>query len=476
MNTPNGRRAFARLVLLAAAVLAAGVSAAAGAEGGARWEDDPVLATLLREAEGARPEVVQAWAAARADSARVPQARALPDPVFSAGLQNDGFDRLRIGEMETSYWSVGAAQTFPWLGKRSLRARAQALGAGQSGADLERARLTARADVERAYLDLLLVRDQLAVLARLAALWTQAEGLARARYESGSGAQSDILRTQLEKSRLQQRRWGLVAEERRRLAALDRAVGRPLDAPLATERSLGDLADPALPDSATALAEAEARSPELRRAALAEAQAGALTALARRDWLPDVTVSGGVMPRGADFKPMWQAGVSVPLPLWAAGRQAAAVRESRLRGEAAASGAEAVRRTLRQRLEERRALLAAQLESNRIYRTGLLVQSEAAATSAMAQYQVGRVPFASVLEALAGYLADLGGFHESVAAARRLDIAQRELSLDASPGGAFGGSGGTALSGASGGMPSGSAPSGSPAPAAAPPATSMSRM
>jgi hypothetical protein len=43
------------------------------------------------------------------------------------------------------------------------------------------------------------------------------------------------------------------------------------------------------------------------------------------------------------------------------------------------------------------------------------------------------VSFASVLEALAGYLADRNGYFESVAAAQRIAIAEREISLE-SPG------------------------------------------
>src|SRR5262249_32194302 len=132
-------------------------------------------------------------------------------------------------------------------------------------------------------------------------------------------------------------------------------------------------------------------------------------------------------------------------PVWAGSKQSRAVREYRLRGEAAQSGAEAIRRALSQRLEERRAVLGALLQTNRIYRTGLLVQSEATVSSAMAQYQVGRLPFSSVLESLNGYLADLVGYYESVAAAQRIDIAQRELSIDPVAGPDIGNLGGAAV-------------------------------
>lgn len=444
---------------------------ASAAPGGAELGRDSVLAGLLRDALANRPELAQAQATVQADQARVPQARALPDPVLSLGVQNDGFKGLQIGTMETSYWSIVGAQTFPWVGKRGLRAKAQSLGAKQSETDLERARLSVQAEVERSYLDLLLVRDQLRILGTLETLWIQAEGLSRSRYESGEGAQSDILRAQLERSRLQQQRWALVAEERRRLAVLNRSVGRPFDRPIPTAVSLGDLADPSLPDSSRAEADAEGRSPELLRARLAAEQSGALVSLARKDYFPDLTISGGVMPRGGAFEPMWQAGVSVPIPLWAGSKQSQAVREYRLRGQAAENNAETIRRLVRQRLEERRAMLTALLETNRLYRSGVLIQSEATVSSAMAQYKVGKVPFAAVLEALSGYLTDLVGFYESVVAAQRIDIAQHELSLDPVSGPALGGPGGASMSGSSG-MGAASTRSGSAPPAAAAGSTS----
>ena len=107
-------------------------------------------------------------------------------------------------------------------------------------------------------------------------------------------------------------------------------------------------------------------------------------------------------------------------------------------------------------------LLQALVRSNHLYRAGLLVQSESTVTSTIAQYQVGRVTFASVLEALAGYLTDVNGFLESVAAAQRMATAQRELSLEPVNGLSSGGMG-VGVPGAGG---TGAAASGSAAPAA----------
>lgn len=423
------------LVPLFALVAAAGAGGeAVPRPSGPPLADDPDLRAMVGEAMQKRPELAAARATIRAERERVPQAQALPDPTLTLGIQNDGFRALQIGRMETSFLAASASQTFPWLGKRGLRGEVADLATGAAEADLRRAELSIRADVERAYLDLLLARDQLGLLARLESLWSQSETLARVRYEAGEGAQSDLLRAQLERQRLRQRRWSLEAEERRRLVTLNRLRGEALDALIPSTRRLADLPEPVVPDPGQAVASAEAESPELKKALLAGQQASRAVALARRERWPDITLSAGLMPRFGNFETMWQASVGFNLPVWSARKQARAIAENQARGEAATSAAEGMRQLLRQRIHERLALLRALVDANRLYRSSLLLQSEATVSSSLAQYQVGRVTFASVLEALAGYLADRNGFLESIAAGQRIAIAEREISLEAEGG------------------------------------------
>ena len=408
------------------------------------FEDDPLLAELIQESLKHRPELRQVDGLLRAEHERVPQSGAFPDPILSLGLQNDGFQGIQIGKMETSFWQVMVTQPIPWPGKLGLRSEVAAVGIRLAEAGMSRARLTAEAEVKRAYLDLLLARDRLALLARLEALWGKVEALARVRYENGEGTQSDLLRAQLERNRLRQRRWALEAEVRTRLGALNRLAGRPPEQPIETVRSVADLALPAVPAEAEALADAERRSPELLQARLQTERAARQVELARRDRWPDLAVSAAIMPRGG-FDPMWSAGVSVSLPIFSASKQGRAVAESELRAAASGDGAETVRQVLRQRVRERIWLLESLVESARLYREGLLVQSRATADSTTSQYRVGRVTFASVLEALGGTIADEDGALQAVVAAQRVAVAAGEVSLESA------GGGGGAL--ASGGVP-----------------------
>jgi len=200
--------------------------------------DDPQLSGLIQEALDRSPDLMGAKALALAEGERIPQAAALPDPSLSLGLQNDGFKRIQVGRMETSYYQVMVTQGLPWPGKRGLRTEVVRLGAQASEETANRTRLSLEAEVRRSYTALLLVRGQLRLLEDQALFIRQAEASARVRYEVGQGAQADLLRAQLERTRLEQTRLELQSEERSALAALNRLRARPAAEPVPTARTL----------------------------------------------------------------------------------------------------------------------------------------------------------------------------------------------------------------------------------------------
>ena len=104
--------------LVAASLL---LAPAAWAGGGVPLAEDQAYVSLVREALDRRPELAGSRALIRAEKEKAAQSTTLPDPVLSLGIQNDGFRRLEVGRMETSYYSIMASQTLPWFGKRGLR-------------------------------------------------------------------------------------------------------------------------------------------------------------------------------------------------------------------------------------------------------------------------------------------------------------------------------------------------------------------
>lgn len=450
------RAALVLFAVLLCSVLsvAPAVAAPAGADATSGLPADPVLARLIAEAIAARPELAKAEAMVRAEKERIPQAAALPDPMVQVGVQNDGFTSVEIGKMDTSFVSLMASQTLPWPGRRGLRRDIATLGAAQATTQVERARISTEADVRRAYLDLLLARDRIVLLDRLEAIWRQSSEVARVMYETGKGPQSDVLRAQLELRRLEQRRIALQGEEKARLLLLNRLRGRPLDEAIETTTHIRDLGAPAAQAARFSADRALTQSPELRAARTEIARAGKSVELAQGGYYPDVTVGAGFMFRG-QLPPMWLVTVGAPVPLWGGDKQDRALNEGRARESAARSDVTTLEQMVRLRSEERRTAFTTLVRAIDVYDRGLLVESEATATSTLNQYTVGKVSFASVLEANAGLNADHESYLTAVAGAHRILIDEAEVSLGATAmpsaaggGGAMPGTGAGPMSGA----------------------------
>jgi len=398
--------------------------------GQAASDEDPVLAGLIREALDHNPELIRSHSLVDAEKERIPQAGALPDPSLSLGLQNDGFKRLQVGRMETSYYQVMLTQPLPWPGKRAIRSDIARLGVEAARSTSERARLSLIAEVKRAYLGLLLVRAQQGLLDQQALFQQKATEITRLRYEVGQGSQADLLRAQLEQNRLRQKRIALHSEERVLASNLNHMRGMDDESSIPVTPFPEHL--PARVPAPIWMDRAEQESPELQGARLGVQQAERSLDLAKRDRLPDFAVSAGLMPRGS-LDPMWQVGVSISLPLWSRQKQQRAVAEQEIRRRAQGSEADSVRHLLAQRIQEREAQLDAALDTIQLYKEGLLVQSEASFQASLAQYEVGRSSFLSVLEALNGWIADRSGYLQALSQAHAIQIAQEEFNLAGTP-------------------------------------------
>jgi outer membrane protein TolC len=130
---------------------------------------------------------------------------------------------------------------------------------------------------------------------------------------------------------------------------------------------------------------------------------------------------------------MWLATVGVPIPLFAGSKQSRAVAEADARVVVNQKNTESLEQVLRLRTAQRLSAFAAAVDTIRLYRGGLLVQSEATADSTLRQYEVGRVTFASVLEANAVLVSDQEGYLQALAQAQELAIGAAEVNLVSVP-------------------------------------------
>jgi outer membrane protein TolC len=414
-----------RTVSAVAMAAACGAVCLAGAANAQEPVRDAVLEALVEEALENNPDLRAAEEAAIAARQRPAQASSLPDPVLSANYTNDGWSPS-LGTMPDANLAVMVSQDLPFPGKRRLRAAIAGLEADQVDQQLARARLSVAAAVRRSYSGLLLSRALLALANEQGEIWRHTEGVVRARYGVGEGNQQDVLRTQVELTRVGQ----LVVEQQTdvaiRRAEINRLLGRAADAPLATDAVLAG-APPAGPLDAE-LEIARAASHEIVAARLAVERARLAVDLARKDFKPDFAVQGGYMNRGG-LDPMWQAGVSVALPIHRQ-RRRSAVAEAEAQVRSAQARAGSVLLQLRFRTQERLAQLTAARQTAELYAGGIVRQDEMSVEAARASYQSGRLPFVAVLEALTTLYADRATLARLLEAQTRIRASLDEASLE----------------------------------------------
>jgi cobalt-zinc-cadmium efflux system outer membrane protein len=361
---------------------------------------DPVLQALIDEALAHNPELLASRQLELAAQARPVQAAARPGPTVGVFYQNDGVGPS-LGREPMTMLGVSGGQDIPYPGKLGLRRQVAHAEAGVAGLDVERTRLSLVGSVKRAYYGLLLARGLAALALEQRNVWQEVQETARVRYASAVGSQQDMLRAQVEATRVQALHAQHHAEARARLAQLNALLGRPADTPVETTTSLPLRSETR--SAAEVVAWSEANSPELKAAALAIERDGRAVELARLEFKPDFNVQGGLMYRGS-LPPMWQASVSVALPSRA--RVNGGLAEAQAHLAASKARLEDVRVRLRATVEQRLALLEAAQQIEATYRDGLLPQGDLAVQSATASYAAGQGSQLGVLASVAALLDD----------------------------------------------------------------------
>jgi outer membrane protein TolC len=400
----------ARTILAVVVLLA--VPAWCGAEDHDELGDPLTIGAAVAYARRHNAEIRAAEAKWRAAQARPAQAGSLPDPTLDLGYHNEGFDRFNLGETDFAWVSVGASQELPFPGKLGLKHDIAAREAEQAGAEFHRVELDVIGRLKAAYAEYAHLDVQLDILRRNETLLEQIARTAEAKYAVGEGIQQDVLKAQVERSLLIERKTTLEQRRQSQTAELNALLNRPATAPLgaAEHPTQGELTRTL--EELTAAA--EAHSPELKSAERRVAGSKAAVALARRAYLPDFVLRAQYMHK-ADLFPEWEVGVGIKLPLYFATKQRAGVQEAAASLAEARSLHENADRDVQARIKDLYARAQAAERLISLYQTTVLPQARLALDSANTAYQVNKVDFLTLLNAFAVTLEYEMRYHEELA-------------------------------------------------------------
>jgi len=356
------------------------------------------LAKLVEEVERNNPQILAARHAWKAATQVPSQVSTLPDPEFTVQQFSVGSPRPFAGytNSEFAYIGIGVSQDFPFPGKLRLRGEIAERDAASAQQRVETVRRSIVEQLKAAYFRLAYIQQTLAILERDDKLLEQVAKIVEARYRLGQGNQQEVLKAQLERTKLMRE----IEMHHQVMGSLEaqikQTLNRPPDSPdLATE----PLAETALPYSSDELlARVRTQNPEVAGQQEMVRKQGLQVELAHKDFYPDFNVQ--YMWQRTDptkFRAYYMLSVGLRIPIHRLRKQQPELAQSveelnRSRREYEAGVQQAY-------FGVRDQFVAAQTSSQllKIYREGLIPQATATFQAALAAYQSNRQDFETLL-------------------------------------------------------------------------------
>jgi cobalt-zinc-cadmium efflux system outer membrane protein len=356
------------------------------------------LAELLQEAEHNNPRIQAARQASKAAQQVPTQVSTLPDPQFQIQQFSVGSPRPFAGYTNSNfaYIGLGFSQDFPYPGKLRLKGETAKRDADVSQQQYESVRRSVLTGVKAAYFQLAYLSETLRILESNGELLQQVEKAADARYRSGMGTQQDLLRAQLEQTKL----LGEITMHHLEVAKSQVQLKELLN----RSQSSADIQPSGLTETPLPyrfedlLAATKTQNPQIAAAEKTIERQKLQVELAHKDFYPDFNLQ--YMWERTDptqFRAYYMLSFGVRVPIYRLRKQRPALAQAE--AELSRSHSEAETQTQQVAAQLRTAYDTAQQTADllKIYKEGLIPQARTSFEAGIAVYQSNRQDFQSVL-------------------------------------------------------------------------------
>src|SRR5579875_750469 len=355
------------------------------------------LATLIDEAERNNSQIVAARHAWRAATQMPSQVSTLPDPEISVQQFAVG-NPLPFAGYTTSnfaYIGFGASQEIPYPGKLRLRGEAARREAAATGDRVESVRRTVIQQLKEAYFKLAYEYQELQLLDRDSKLLDQVAKIAEANYRVGKGNEQDVLKAQLEKTKLLATIEMHHQEHFSLRAKLKQLLNRPPSAADIVPEPLTETPIRVTVDNL--LATVRTQNPDIRGQQEMIRSKSAQLELAHKDFYPDFSVQYMWQHTGPQFPDYYMLTVGARIPIHRSRKQWPEV-------EQAVQELHSSRRDYESQIQQayfdvRDQFLKAETAERilNIYRQGLIPQAANTFKAGLAAYETNKEDFETLL-------------------------------------------------------------------------------
>jgi cobalt-zinc-cadmium efflux system outer membrane protein len=359
------------------------------------------LQSLIAEARQNNLAIKAAESAIQTTRFMPKQASALPDTEVMVQHFTVGSPRPFAGysNSDFAYIGFGASQELPYPGKRALRASVAEHEVAISGAEKNSVVWNVVTRLKLAYFQLAASQRIISVLAKNQQVLDQIEQGAEARYRVGEGMQQDVLRAQLERTKLLNELSMQRRETAQAQVVLKALLNRPAESPDLVPEPLSARHIPA---SDALIAKLREKNPEVQVSTEQVSQRRAAVELAKREKKPDFGVQYMWQHTADNFRDYYMATFSIKLP------NRSRVRAAEGEAEAKVAQSEAEKQSRVKQMEsdlgEQLAILQTADQQLKVYEEGLIPQSEAALNAGLVGYRTGKQEYQGLLASFADTL------------------------------------------------------------------------
>jgi len=360
------------------------------------------LQDLIQEALKNNPEIQAAQAGVRVAEHKIPQVKALPDPMVMIGYQNEGYQSYTFGEALGAQWMVSATQAFPYWGKRSLKGEMAGQEVETLKATFHNLRLKTIARVKELYFDLLLAYKNKEILKDRAELFTRIEEAALTRYASGTAPQQEVLMAQTEKYMLLEKEEMIDQKIQVAEGMLNTTLGREVQSPLGRPEVLAFV--PYHYRLEELLQMSKDQSPEIKAKQEMLKGAEAKIRLAEKEYYPDFSLGANLFKRSGPYEDMWSLTAQVNIPLYHQEKQKQGVLEAKAAQSQIKQELLAVQNMLASNLRDSYTMVKTAERLMELYKEGLIPKTIQDFQLALSGYSAGKVEAITVISRLKALL------------------------------------------------------------------------
>ena len=372
------------------------------------------LKVLLQEALDNNPKIKEAYNKWKAAEYKIKSVKSLEDPMASYSYFGEE-GQTKVGPQEQKY---GVSQKIPFPGKLRLKGKAQAKHAQMLKEQYEATKNEITKDVKFVYYDLFWVDQAVEISEEEKSILEKIEKVAQRKYESNLVGQQDVIKVQVELSKIIKKLF-LLRQNRKSLAVklnslLNRLQNTEIEKIIDVENKSFEY------ELDEIIKKSQNSRQELIAANLAIEKSQFEKSLAKMAYLPDFTfgaeyteIGGGTTSLSNDGDDAWLGKVSINVPIWF-GKLNAQIKENEAQLEAAKKNKENVKNYVNFEAQDLYFKVNAYQDIVLLYETALLPQAQQAFDSSQIGFETGSITFLDWLDTERTYLQTRLAYYKAI--------------------------------------------------------------